>query len=286
MTQVDLAALRRHIGRKRIDHDVATEAPLRALATIFERPQDEPKPGDPVPPGAHWLYFWAMSPAASLGADGLPTSDDIVPPMPFPRRMFAGNAITFHAPLLIGEPIRRESELTDIALRQGDTGSLLFVTQTQRIYGGAGLAITDERHGVFREAVPSGAKSGIPRRDTPPADLPWRRRFKADVVSLFRYSAITFNPHRIHYDRTYATEVEGYPGLVVHGPYAQQCLLNVARDHNPGRTLASFTMRARAPLFDTAPFDVVGRPSGDKSCEVWTVTPEGTVAASAAATFA
>ncbi len=97
---------------------------------------------------------------------------------------------------------------------------------------------------------------------------------------------ITFNPHRIHYDRPYAIEVEGYPGLVVHGPYAQQCLLNLAVDSNPGRQLATFNMRARAPLFDTAPFSVVGRPTGEKSCELWTVTPEGTIAATATATFA
>jgi 3-methylfumaryl-CoA hydratase len=282
---VDLEALRKHIGRKRVDHDIATEAPLRGLVAIFERPIEEAMPGKPVPPGAHWCYFWAMSPPASLGLDGLPVADDLLPPMPFPRRMFAGNALTFHQPLVIGEPIRRETELSDIALRKGETGQLLFVVTTQRIYGPRGLALTDERNGVFREEVPAGAKSGVPRRETPPPDLPWRRTIKADVVSLFRYSAVTFNPHRIHYDRTYAMEVEGYPGLVVHGPYAQQCLLNFVRDHNPGRTIARFTMRARAPLFDTAPFSVVGRPSGETGCEVWTVTPEGTVAATGAVTF-
>jgi 3-methylfumaryl-CoA hydratase len=284
--QVDIESLRKHIGRKHVDDDVATQAPLAALATIFERPEGAPKPGDPVPPGAHWTYFWRMSKPTALGGDGLPVADEVLPPMPFPRRMFAGNNIVFHAPLRVGDAIRRETELTDISLRKGDTGQLIFTVQTQRIYGPKGLALTDERHGVFREEVPAGAKSGIPKRDTPPADLPWRRTITVNDVSLFRYSAITFNPHRIHYDRPYAVEVEGYPGLVVHGPYAQQCLLNLAVDSNPGRELATFNMRARAPLFDTGPFSVVGRATGEKACELWTVTPEGTIAASATATFA
>jgi 3-methylfumaryl-CoA hydratase len=283
---VDIEALRKHIGRKRIDHDVASEAPARALATIFQRAEGPPKPGEPVPPGWHWAYFWAMSPPAALGLDGLPTADAILPKMPFPRRMFAGNTLTFHAPWRIGEKIRRETELSDIQLRKGGSGALIFVTMTARIYNEAGLAMVDERHGVFREEVPEGAKSGIPKRETPPADVAWRRTITPDAVSLFRYSAVTFNPHRIHYDRPYAIEVEGYPGLVVHGPYSQQCLLDLARDSNPGRRMASFNLRARAPLFDTAPFTVIGRPSGEKACELWAVTPDGTIAVSATATFA
>jgi 3-methylfumaryl-CoA hydratase len=282
---VDIESLRKHIGRKRIDHDVASEAPAAALATIFQRPEGPPKPGQPVPPGWHWAYFWAMSPPSALGLDGLSTEDSILPKMPFPRRMFAGNNLTFHAPYRIGEKIRRETELSDIALRKGGSGTLIFVTMTQRIFNEAGLAMVDERHGVFREEVPEGAKSGIPKRETPPADVTWRRTIAPDGVSLFRYSAVTFNPHRIHYDRPYAMQVEGYPGLVVHGPYSQQCLLDLVRDSNPGRTLASFNLRARAPLFDTAPFTVVGRPSGEKACEVWAVTPDGTIAVSATATF-
>jgi len=282
---VDIEALRKHIGRKKIDEDVAEAAAGVALALIFERPEGAPRPGDPVPPGWHWGNFWAMSPRAGLGLDGLPVADEILPPMPFPRRMFAGNNITFHAPYRVGDRIRRETELTDISLRSGGSGQLIFVTQTQRIYGPAGLCVVDERHGVFREEVPSGAKSAIPKREAPPADTPWRREIRPDAVTLFRYSAVTFNPHRIHYDRTYAIEVEGYPGLVVHGPFTQQCLIDLARDSNPGKRLASFNLRARAPLFDTAPFTVVGRPTAE-GCELWAVTPEGTIAQSATATFA
>jgi len=286
MTAVDIQALRQHIGRMKIDHDVAELAPARAMALIFERPEGAPHLGEPVPPGWHWAYFWAMSPREMLGLDGLPVEDAILPKMPFPRRMFAGGDLTFHTPFRVGESIRRETELTDLTMREGSSGRLIFTTMTQRIYGPLGLAVVDVRHGVFREEVPAGARSGIPRREAPPAEVAWRRTVTPDAVTLFRYSAVTFNPHRIHYDRTYCKEVEGYPGLVVHGPFTQQCLIDLARDNNPGRRLIGLNLRARAPLFDLAPFTVLGRPTGERTCELWAVTPEGTIAQSATATFA
>ncbi|WP_119419149.1 FAS1-like dehydratase domain-containing protein [Desertibaculum subflavum] len=283
---VDIDALRRHIGRKKVDHDICAPAQAAALALIFGRPQDAPERSDVMQPGWHWAYFWAMSPRSELGLDGLPVEDAVMPKMPFPRRMFAGSTLTFHAPIRIGEKIRRETELTDLSLRTGSSGNLIFATTTMRIFGPDGLAMVDERHGVFREEVPAGAKTVPPKREAPPAGTPWQRTVEVDVVTLFRYSAVTFNPHRIHYDRPYATGVEGYPGLIVHGPFVQQCLLDFARDHNPGRRIARFEMRARAPLFDTAPFTLVGRPADDTACELWAVTPEGTIAMSANVTLA
>lgn len=283
---IDIEGLRRHIGRKKIDHDIATATQAAALALIFGRPQDAPEASDLIQPGWHWAYFWAMSPRDQLGLDGLPTEDAVMPKMPFPRRMFAGSTLTFHAPIRVGEAIRRETELTDLSLRTGASGSLIFATTTMRIFGPRGLAMVDERQGVFREEVPAGGKTVPPKREAPPEGLAWRRTVEVDVVTLFRYSAVTFNPHRIHYDRPYATEVEGYPGLIVHGPFVQQCLLDFIRDHHPGRSIAKFVMRARAPLFDTAPFTLVGRPAGNDACEVWALTPEGTIAMSATATLA
>ena len=144
----------------------------------------------------------------------------------------------------------------------------------------------DVKNPYTREEVKAGAKSGVPVRDAAPSGLPWKRTITPNSVMLFRYSAITFNPHRIHYDKPYCMEVEGYPGLVVHGPFAQQCLFDLLRDSMPGRRIKTFTVRARAPLFDTAPFDVVGRPTADgKGAELWTVTPKGTIAAQATATL-
>ena len=284
---VDIDALRRHVGKTIEEHDVATAAPLHGLIVTFDRDEPPPKEGDIIQPGWHGAYFLQMSRKAKLGADGLPVDSALLPPMPFPRRMYAGADLSFHDPIRVGDRLRRVSELTDISLREGSTGALIFVTQTRSIFTPRGLAVVDRWHTVFREEVPAGQQNAAPKRDALQGDLPWRRTIEVDPVSLFRYSALTFNPHRIHYDRGYATTTEGYPGLVVHGPYSQQCLLDFARDHVQGRTMKTFTQRARAPLFDTSPFTLVGRPiDGGQGAEVWALTHEGTIAMQAKTTFA
>ena len=162
----------------------------------------------------------------------------------------------------------------------------LIATVASRVFGPDGLALEEERRTVFREEVKAGQGNQAPRRDAPPAGVPWRRRISPDAVLLFRFSALTFNSHRIHYDRRWAMEAEGYPGLVVHGPLTTALLLDFARDSNPGRTVRAYTTQARAPLFDTAPFELVGRPTGDgRGAELWAVTPEGTIAMSAEITL-
>jgi len=152
-----------------------------------------------------------------------------------------------------------------------------------RIFGGDGaLAVEEERRTVFREEVKAGDKNQAPRRDPAPAEVVWRRTVTTNPVLLFRFSALTFNSHRIHYDRPWAMDVEGYPGLVVHGPLTTTLLIDFARDSAAGRAIRGYTTQARAPLFDTAPFELRGRPTGDgKGAELWAVTPEGTIAMSA-----
>jgi 3-methylfumaryl-CoA hydratase len=286
MTAIDIAQLRRHIGTQISDEDVATEAPLRAIVATFDRKEDPPRQGQPIPPGWHIGYFLSSAPTATLATDGLPMGAGVLPSIPLPRRMYAGSRLTFHAPILVGDRLHRETQLKDLQLREGSTGTLLLTTQTRRIFTPRGLAVTEDADTVFREEVKAGAKSGIPKRDEAPVGLPWRRTITPGPVNLFRLSALTGNPHRIHYDRPYAMEVEGYPGLVVHGPFTQTVLIDFVRDNNPGRAIRTFSMRARAPLFDTAPYDLVGRPTeGGAACEVWAVTPAGTVAMQATATL-
>lgn len=267
-----------------VDEDVATEAPLHGMAGTFDRDEPPPRTGEPVPPGWHLAYFPDAAKRRDPADDGLPSGRGVLPIMPLPRRMSAGATLTFHTPILVGDKLRREIEFSDTQVRQGSTGTLILLTQTRRIYTPRGLALTDAQHGVFREAVPTGAQSGIPRRGSPPAALPWRRIWAPDSVTLFRYPALAFNPHRIHHDRPYAIAVEGYPGLVVHGPFSRQCLLDLLRDSLP-RTIVRFDMRARAPLFDTATFAVVGRPVGDDEAELWTAAPDGTIAMQVKATL-
>jgi 3-methylfumaryl-CoA hydratase len=281
---IDLSAVRAALGQKIVEHDEATAAPLRGMVVTFDRDERAPEVGEPIAPGWHLAYFPDASRLAELGADGLPLARGVLPAMPLPRRMYAGARLTFHAPILVGDTLTRESEFSDVQLREGSTGTLILATQTRRFFTPRGLALTDEQHTVFREAVPRGAPSGVPRHEAPPSDTQWQRTIVPDPVSLFRYSALTFNPHRIHYDRGYAMGVEGYPGLVVHGPFAQQCLLDLLRDHVGAASIADFTMRARAPLFDVAPFSVVGRRAAG-TAEMWAVTPVGTIAMQAVATL-
>jgi 3-methylfumaryl-CoA hydratase len=279
---LDLDALKTAIGRRLTAADVATPGPANLLRLAFGRSEPEPKAGEALPPGWHILYFLPQFAPHELRPDGSPVSAGVVPPLPLPRRMFAGERLGFHRAIRVGDPLVRETELTDLSAKTGGTGTLVFATVTSRIIGPGGLCLEEERRTVFREEVKPGERNQAPRREAAPTDVAWRRRIEPDPVLLFRFSALTFNSHRIHYDRSWAMDVEGYPGLVVHGPLTSTLLIDFARDENPGRAFASYTTQARAPLFDTAPFELRGRPTADnRGAELWAVTPEGTVAMSA-----
>lgn len=285
--EIQLEDLRRHVGRRAVATDVVTAVPANLLRLTFARDEPELGPGDLLPPGWHSLYFLPSFRPEALRPDGSPLDTGVIPPMPLPRRMFAGERLRFHGPIRIGDTLRRETELADISLKRGGTGTLVFTTVVNRIFAPGGLALEEERRTVFREEVAAGERNQTPRREEAPAAVPWTRRVTPDPVVLFRFSALTFNSHRIHYDRPWATEVEGYPGLVVHGPFTSTQLIDFARDHAQGRPFRTYTTQARAPLFDTAPFELRGRPTGGgRGCELWAVTPAGTVAMSAQAEFA
>jgi 3-methylfumaryl-CoA hydratase len=286
-TEISLESLRQHVGRHQSATDVIAAGPANLLRLAFGRPEPELRDGDPLPPGWQCLYFLPRFRPEELHPDGSPIDTGVVPRMPLPRRMFAGEDLRFHRPLRIGDRVRRETELADIAVKTGGTGTLVFATVVNRVFGPDGLALEEERRTVFREEVKPGQGNRAPRREEAPRDVPWRRRIEPDPVLLFRFSALTFNSHRIHYDRRWAMEVEGYPGLVVHGPLTSTLLIDFARDHAPGRSFATCRIEARAPLFDLAPFELCGRPTADgRGGELWAVTPEGTLAMRAQVDFA
>jgi 3-methylfumaryl-CoA hydratase len=286
-TVVGLDDLKAHVGRRESAIDTVTAAPANLLRLTFGRDEPEFQPGDVLPSGWQCLYFLPRFTPDALRLDGSPRDTGVVPPMPLPRRMFAGERFRFHRSIRIGDSVRRETELTDISVKSGSTGTLVFATVVQRIFTPEGLAIEEERRTVFREEVKAGERNQAPRRETAPGAVPWRRSITPDPVLLFRFSALTFNSHRIHYDRPWAMEREGYPALVVHGPLTSTLLIDFARDHTKGRAVVSYETQARAPLFDTAPFELRGRPAADgHAAELWAVTPEGTVAMSARAELA
>ena len=279
----DLDHLRDWIGRTEETEDLVTAFPLAAMSATLDREDPEPQAGDAVPPCWHWLYFLPIARHSGLGPDGHPARGGFLPPVPLPRRMWAGSRLEFVKPLRVGETIRRVSEICDVTPKRGKSGSLVFVLVRHRISGGDGLALIEEHDIVYREAAAPGAPPPPPK--PAPAAAVWQRTIEPDPVLLFRYSALTFNGHRIHYDRTYVTGVEGYPGLVVHGPLIATLLVDLCRRRRPEATLAGFEFRAVSPVFDDRPFTVAGTPDGG-AAKLWALDADGALAMTADAEFA
>ena len=265
------------IGQRRTSEDFIAPFPPKALIATFDTGDPEPKTGDALPPLWHWLYFLDTAPWSKLGRDGMPSGGGVQPPVPLPRRLWAGTQFTLHdAPLRIGDKVRREQEVVSIEPKSGSTGPMVFVTQRTRIHGPAGLAVTEERGTVFREDAKPGETQKQPR--PAPADATWSKQIDPDPVLLFRFSALTFNPHRIHYDQPYVTGVEGYPGLLVHGPLMSLVQIELARRSNPGRGIATYACRALAPVYANAPFSVHARAEPDGSVTTWIADAHGGMA--------
>ena len=281
-TPLDSTRLREWIGRIERTDDVVTAAPLRALAALLDRDDPKPRAGDAAPPLAHWLYFLPMYRQSEAGPDGHAARGGFLPPVPLPRRMWAGSRLEFVKPLRVGAEVTRISRIKDITLKEGRSGTLAFVTVRHEVSDSAGLVLTDEHDIVYR------GEGGAAAAPTPaPGGEAWSREIHPDPLLLFRYSAVTFNGHRIHYDQPYTTTVEGYPGLIVHGPLIATLLVDLLRRNKPDATLRTYTFRALRPLFDTADFSVCGLPDEAKrSARLWTRDAEGAVTMDATAIWA
>ncbi len=217
------------------------------------------KVGDAMPVLHHWLYFWNVLPAAALGPDGHPAKGGFLPPVPLPRRMWAGGRVKFIAPLLLGEQAAKLSTIKSVVAKSGKSGDLIFVTVEHRLSGSNGLAVIEEQDLVYKGETAPGAISA-PAASGPGPTAPWHAQVMPDPVLLFRYSALTMNGHRIHYDLPYAQAVEAYPGLVVHGPLQATLLADLAL-RSLGKPLTSFDFRGQAPAFAGTLLDLCGEAS-------------------------
>jgi 3-methylfumaryl-CoA hydratase len=280
MTELDVGHLRSWIGKQETLHDQVTRFPVAALAATLDRDDPPPRAGDVLPPLWHWLYFLPTARQSILGPDGHPARGGFLPPVPLPRRMWAGGRFTFHQPLRVEEAITRVSTVQDVTVKQGRNGALCFVLVRHEVSGANGLALVEEHDIVYRDAPAPGEKPAEPKPVR--QDGVWQRDIHPSDPLLFRYSALTFNSHRIHYDRRYVTETEGYPGLIVHGPLIATLLIDLLR-RNTNRPVASFRFRAVSPLFDTAPFSVHAVDDGDGAVALWARNPDGHVAMEAEA---
>ncbi len=236
----------------------------QALHATLDSTDPVPHEGSALLPGGHWSYFLDTAPSAELGRDGHPRRGGFLPPVPLPRRMWGGSRLEFCAPMALGSAARRVSRVLGVEEKSGRSGRLCFVTVEHEFYGPHGIAIREQQDIVYRDVATGGS---APALQSAPTEASWQREWRFDAPRLFRYSAITFNSHRIHYDREYVTKEEGYPGLVVHGPLLATLMLELVRA-NAGRPLVRFEFRAMAPVFDGQTIYACGKPDGER-VEVW-----------------
>jgi 3-methylfumaryl-CoA hydratase len=271
--KLDLDHLRQWIGRTTEVWDTVTPQLVKGLrATLFQE-IGEPKPGDVAPFTVHWCLGQPVFPMSQLGPDGHPTRGGFLPPVPLPRRMWAGGELEFFDSLRVGDEPKRTSRIADVALKSGSTGQLCFVSVQHEVTTARGSAIRERQDIVYREigGTPSAAAS---KPAAPPPAAQHRETHISDPVLLFRYSALTFNGHRIHYDRDYVTKVEGYPGLIFHGPLQAAFIVELAAKLRDGTPPRRFVYRGVQPLFEGSAFSVNANDNG-ASMDLWTANADG-----------
>ncbi|MFF5010930.1 MaoC family dehydratase N-terminal domain-containing protein [Streptomyces phaeochromogenes] len=256
--------------------DVIAAAPVAALGAVLDQETQETtvdSDGEELPPLWHWLHFLDWPAQRELGADGHPAHGHFLPPIPDRRRMFAGGRAEFTAPLRVGAPAARTSSLAKTEIKQGKSGEMAFVTVRHEISQGGQVCVVEEQDLVYRSGSGSGSGRGEDERrhadlaldlaDAETVDAPWQLAVRPSPTLLFRYSALTANAHRIHYDEPYARDVEGYPGLVVHGPLLVMLMLELARRNAPLRRVRTLTYRLRKPVFAGEHVLALGGPASE-----------------------
>ena len=262
------------VGRTQTVEDDITAFPMRALAATLDTDDPPAGTGTVLPPLWHWLYLLPIHRPQALRRDGHSQGGDFMPPIDLPRRVWAGSKFTWSAanPLRVGDRVTRTSRIVSITPKHGSSGKLVFVRVVHEFRNASGLALVNEHDAAFREA----AKSKGPANDPVMAevDAEWHRVLTPDPVLLFRYSALMFNSHRIHYDHPYATEDERYPALLVQGPLISTLLMDLLRRNAPGATVRTLELKALRPSFVGRPMHLRGKRTGD-DVRLWAADDEG-----------
>jgi len=276
MSAPELLHLQSWVGKVEVLDDVIAAAPMRGQAALLDRCDALPAAGTVLPPLWHWLYFLPQHRQSELGPDGHAKRGGFLPPVPLPRRMWAGGRLTWlpNNPLRCGDAVQRRSTIAAVTHKSGRSGDLIFVLVKHAVHNAQGLSLTEEHDIVYRAAT--RAVDLLPAPLAAETSAAWQRELVADPVLLFRYSALTFNGHRIHYDHKYVTEVEGYPGLIVHGPLIATQLLDLVRCHLPDAFVTEFEFKLLRPTFDLYPYRLNAQPAADgTSVRVWAQDHEG-----------
>jgi 3-methylfumaryl-CoA hydratase len=280
MTAVDIDHLRTWVGREQRVTDPLTPFPARALAAMLDHSK-LPDAGGPLPPTWHWLYFLEIPTTAGTGTDGHPAKGGFLPPVPLPRRMWAAASLDIVRPLYLGVPAEKTSRIRSVELKSGKSGPLVFVGIDHHLHQNGFLCVREEQTLVYR-TIPN-EPAAFPPGVLAPVDADWSRTMLPNPVLLFRFSALTYNSHRIHYDRDYATREEFYPGLVVHAPLLATLLLDLALEQLPvDPAVVQFQFRAVRPTFDSGPMQLCGKREG-RQVTLWSAGHDHYVGMSARA---
>lgn len=278
MSTVDVGHLRQWLGKSQTDRDVLSSRQAQLMAATLGIPQSDFVNGAPLPPLWHWLYFLSGEAPSALGRDGHSARGGFLPPVPLSNRMWAGGTLEFHGDLPLGAEVEKRSSIASVEHKQGRSGELVFVTVLHEVLHEGETLITEYHDIVYKEASRGGASAAT--------DMPQplqTRRLKPDSTMLFRYSALTFNGHRIHYDADYCREIEGYPNLVIHGPLNATLLAGFAQEVS-GRRLKQFRYRGVQPSILGNELELNAAQDGDQLV-VWVSLPGGAVSMRAEASF-
>lgn len=279
---MDIAQLEKWIGKSESHVERIAPFPSNALAATLDRDDPHYTDGTPLPPLWHWMHFLQLFNLSEAGYDGHAALGGFLPPVPLPRRMWAGSRLNFLAPLSIGSELKKVSTIKSVKAKDGRSGKLVFVTVGHQMFDGDTLGINEEHDIVYREET----RPDAPVQTPPPAPTQWdfSRDIDPSPVLLFRYSALTFNGHRIHYDQPFCVGSEGYQGLVVHGPLLATLLLDLLRREAPEAIVRSFEFRAVSTVFDNETFSVHGAAEQDgKTFQLWARRKDGALAMNAKA---
>jgi 3-methylfumaryl-CoA hydratase len=280
-----LESFKSYIGKSETATDVVTASAMLKFAATLGQENPPMDKGEPIPPGWYGAFFPASHRPSQMRPDGQASGGGIVPPIPLPRRRIGGTRVTFHEPLRIGDEIKRVTEIADIRIDDGPNGTMVTVLERNSISNSRGLAVVEERDMVMLSEQRAEAAPSSPPET--PAQATWKQVFEPNPPLLFRFSAIRFNSHRIHYDRDYVTKVEKLPGLVVQSSLISQLMIEMCRKELPARQLKSFDFKSFRQIYDTGKFTVAGNAAADgREAALWALDADARVAMTGTAKFA
>jgi 3-methylfumaryl-CoA hydratase len=269
-----LESFKSYIGKKETATDVVTASTMVKFAATLGQENPPLDKGQPIPPGWYGGFFPASHRPSQMRTDGQASGGGIAPPIPLPRRRIGGTRVTFHDPLRIGDEIQRVTEITDVQIDDGPQGAMVTVIERNSISSSRGLAVVEERDMVMLSEKRAEASPASP--PPVPGEAKWRQEFEPNPPLLFRFSAIRFNSHRIHYDRDYVTKVEKLPGLVVQSSLISQLMLEMCRREMPAQPVKSFDFKSFRQVYDTGKFTIAGAPdAGGRQATLWALDSEG-----------